>query len=111
MGWETRQRGGRYYTRSRREGGRIVREYIGTGRVAELAALLDEREREEREAARAEDREWRAQIEAADYLIDTLCRGADVLARATLLAAGYHQHDRGAWRKRRDHSHAADGED
>ena len=111
MGWETRQRGGRYYTRSRREGGRIVREYIGTGRVAELVAMLDEREREEREAARAEDRERRAQIEATDDLIDALCRGVGTLARATLLAAGYPQHDRGAWRKRRDHSHAADDQD
>ena len=101
MGWETRQRGGRYYTHSRRAGGRVVREYLGTGRIAELAALLDEWEREEREAARREDRERRAQIEAADTLIDTLCRGTDALARAALLAAGYHQHDRGAWRKRR----------
>ena len=111
MGWETRQGGGRYYTRSRREGGRIVREYIGIGRAAELAVLLGEREREERKAARAEGRERRAQIEAADYLTDALCRGADALAQAALLAAGYHQHDRGVWRKRRDHSHAADGED
>ena len=26
---------------------------------------------------------------------------ADLLARVALLAAGYHQHDRGKWRKRR----------
>ena len=33
MGWEH----GRYYTRSQKVNGRIVREYVGTGRVAELA--------------------------------------------------------------------------
>ena len=70
MGWETRQRGRRYYTRARRAGGLIVREYIGTGRAAELVALLGEREREELDAARAEDRERRAKTEAADLLIE-----------------------------------------
>jgi hypothetical protein len=45
VGWETRARGVRYYTRSRRINGRVVREYIGTGPVAEAIAALEARDR------------------------------------------------------------------
>ena len=103
MGWETRQRGGRYYTRSRRAGGRVVREDIGIGPTAELAALLDERVREEREAAAAAWRAERARLEALDEPVTELCALTDALAAAVLLLSGCHQHKR-EWRRRRDHS-------
>ena len=86
MAWE---RG--YYYRVRRENGRVVREYVGRGRVAELMAKLDALDREKER----EERRLDADLEA---LIET----TDLLARAALVAAGYHQHKRGEWRKRRD---------
>jgi hypothetical protein len=42
--WERRQRGGHYYTRSHKVYGRVVREYVGTGPLAKLAAETDAEE-------------------------------------------------------------------
>ena len=42
--WEKRERGGLYYTRSRKVNGRVVREYVGSGALGELAALMDAQE-------------------------------------------------------------------
>jgi len=47
MGWEK----GRYYTRSRKVNGRVVREYVGGGEVGALAAEFDAIERKRRESA------------------------------------------------------------
>ena len=50
MGWETRQRGGRYYIRSKKVKGRVVREYIGGGDLGELASAMEALDRWECEA-------------------------------------------------------------
>jgi hypothetical protein len=42
--WEKRERGGLYYTRSRKVNDRVVREYVGGGALGELAALMDAQE-------------------------------------------------------------------
>ena len=100
--WERRKRGGRYYTRSRKVNGRVVREYVGGGALGELAALMDTQERQRREEEAAAWREERERLEELADLVDELCEAVETVARATLLAAGFRQHNRGEWRRRRD---------
>jgi hypothetical protein len=99
--WERRERGGLYYTRSRKEGGRVVREYIGGGVLGETAALEDEYERRQREVEAALEKEERERLEGIMAPIDEVCEAAEVLARAALVAARYRRHNRGEWRKSR----------
>jgi hypothetical protein len=100
MGWETRARGGRYYTVSHREGGRVVREYIGTGRLAETYAFLADCERARLAEERADRAAYRRQHETLDAPLEAFCALVADVTRDHLLAAGYHQHKR-EWRKRR----------
>jgi hypothetical protein len=99
--WEKRERGGLYYTRSRKEGGRVIREYIGGGPLGELAAKTDALKRLRREEEAKAWREERESLEALDQSVEEQYEAAEILARAILLAAGYHQHNRGKWRKKR----------
>ena len=101
MGWETRKRGGRYYTRSRRVGGRVVREYVGGGVIGELAADVDALERAERTAHDEEFRQQQSENRELDEMIDGFSSGIDVIVATTLESAGYHRHKRGEWRRRR----------
>jgi hypothetical protein len=96
MGWEK----GRYYTRSRKVNGRVVREYVGAGDVGLLAAELDAIERERRAHERESWRTEKEEIEAFDKSIAKVCQMADVIAKAVMVAAGFHRH-RGEWRRRR----------
>lgn len=99
MGWE--KRGGRQvYYRKRREGRRVVSEYIGAGELAQLLAQCDALEREDRERERET---WRAECAARDE-VDRALDNALALGRALLagamLATGHHTH-KGTWRHRR----------
>ena len=102
MAWETR-RGGtrRYYTRSVRREGRVVRVYFGTGPHAEAVAAADRERRVNRDARLAAARSTLGRIAEADAKVKALCDAAEAAARAHLLLAGYHRHARGSWRRRR----------
>src|SRR5262245_18172062 len=103
MGWER----GRYYTRSRKVQGRVVREYVRTGRVAERAARMDALEREQRRLADLALRGEKDELSSLDTDMNELSQTAELVARAALLAAGFHQHKRGEWRKRREQDRTA----
>jgi hypothetical protein len=105
MSWETRRGQGRYYTRSRKVNGRIIREYVGTGLIAELAAQQDAEARAQRLAERKRLQQEEARWASTAALLTELSRLLDGLTAAALTAAGYHQHHRGAWRKRRHGTH------
>jgi hypothetical protein len=101
MGWESRGGNGPYYTRSKKVNGRVVREYIGRGRVGELVAAMDARERQQHTAQADADRRLIEEYEKAERLLAELCNSIDTLTRAVLYASGYHQHKHGEWRHKR----------
>src|SRR5436309_8366074 len=72
MAWETRQRGGSYYRRYRREAGRVVREYVGMGERANHLAAEDEVRRQQVEAERAAARTLADDIETLSELAELL---------------------------------------
>ena len=107
--WERRERGGLYYTRSRKVNGRVVREYVGGGVLGELAARMDAEDRQRREEETAAWREERERLEELAGLVDELCEDVETMARAALLAAGFERHNRGRWRKPRDRETSTEG--
>ena len=101
MAWDRQKNGRAYYSQSRRHNGKIVRIYVGTGPAAEAIAQADAQRRaahlHQRDQERIDRTEW-ANAEAVTIAAaDLVAR----LAKATLLDAGYHQHARSSWRKRK----------
>lgn len=90
-----------YYYRNRRQGKKVVTEYIGTGYQALLAEQLTERARAE---AEKKQREWEAikdEQQRLDRMVDDFGKLASAHADAALLLEGYHQ-SRRKWRKQRN---------
>ena len=101
VGWESREgSSNKYYTRSRRVGGRVLREYIGCGPAAGAIAALDAEDRRLREEQLEKHREEVAAAEAIDQQLKELAELSSLLIEAELLKAGYHKH-KGEWRKQR----------
>jgi hypothetical protein len=104
VSWDRKQRGGEYYYRSRRINGRSVKVYLGCGAAAQLAARLDERERQDRRAEREAFLAEQVRLAAADLALQEARSLVDLLVRTALILAGFHLHRGSEWRRRRGHA-------
>ena len=102
MGWEYR-RGIPYYYQAMREDGRVRKKYIGTGDIAETIAHADETIRRARHERRAQGLEELDRLEALGAPVLELDEAGAILARAALVAGGFHRY-KGEWRLRRERS-------
>src|SRR5262245_54606973 len=102
MGWEIRRGGFRCYTRSKKRGGKVIREYVGTGVVGELAAAADALQRAGRRARAEALQAEKARVRGGERLLRQVSGAVDTLTRATLMLAGFFRHDHGEWRCRAD---------
>lgn len=98
--WDFRGKN-RYYYRSRKVKGRTHVIYMGTGARGELAAAEDRLRWAQIAAAKQAVKNYKAQLDTAMAPLAAFASSTDHLIKATLLGAGYHQHDRGVWRKRK----------
>ena len=102
MALVTRKSGKQYYYRSRREGDRVVREYVAFGDSARAAAERDAQQRAELAAERQAIAASHQRIHEVLDALDEFCDSVRTLAAAILVQQGYHQHDRGRWHKKRE---------
>jgi len=111
MGLEQR-RGSFYYTRSRRVNGKVTREYVGSGQLALLAFEMEQADGLLDKYLRLKEQElWQQEREAAltlDQAVGAVCEDTGRLFHEAMVAAGYHQHARGEWRKKRKEKPNAD---
>jgi hypothetical protein len=100
MSWEDRN-GSRYYYRKRREGKRVISEYIGNGLSGMMAEEIDGEDRQKVEQKRRELRKQKQQAAAIDSRAGEVEEMTQLFTDACLLLAGYHVH-KGQWRKARE---------
>jgi hypothetical protein len=98
MSWETRRNGNRYYYRSRRQDGRVVREYVGGGEKGRRAAEADAAARDSREQAAKLLAEKNRPVDGLAAHLDVFGKIVDQLVTCQLLCAGWRRHHRG-WRE------------
>jgi hypothetical protein len=97
MAWE-RRKNRRYYYRSIRDGPQVKRLYFGAGAAGQRAAWEDICRRLEQDYQAWQRHQEEENVQDAAAPLDALIEATDLLARASLLAAGYHQHNHGEWR-------------
>jgi len=91
----------KYYYRSYRAGGRVMRLYVGQGIEAEAAAAEVERRRQARLARAEQLKADREHHREAIEPLDGFCDLTDLILGLTLVGAGFRRHARGHWRLRR----------
>jgi hypothetical protein len=99
MGWENRN-GKRFYYRKRRQGRRVISEYIGSGPIAEFMATIVQRERQDQATQLMKKKQDFERVLNEDRELDTACDLVRDLTRWILLVSGFHAHKR-QWRRRR----------
>lgn len=103
MAIETRRNGNVYYYEKRRQGSRVVSQYVGGGVVADLAAKRAEIDKNIREAKATQQKLDRMSAMQIDKALNEFSKTVDTLTTAVLISMGYHQHN-GQWRRRRNGS-------
>lgn len=101
MGTEARRNGKVYYYQKRREGDRVISQYIGGGLVADFAEKRAAMQRTNREAEREQLKAERMSMAEIDTALNEFSQTVDTLMTAELLLSGYYQHKR-QWRRRRN---------
>lgn len=99
MGWEFRS-GHKFYYRKKRIDGRVVSQYVGTGRLAEICAEGDELLRGIEKAKRDAERRTREAEAEIDRQLDVVESTLAALVSVAFRSAGFHKH-KGQWRKKR----------
>jgi len=89
-----------YYYRSVREGEQVRKVYVGAGEIARISHEGDILRRTGQEAEREREKAELKRLEALAAPVEELSEAADVLARAHLIASGYHRH-KGEYRRAR----------
>lgn len=101
MSWETRNKEKRYFYKTHRVNGKVVRQYFGRGPIAELFAIADKLEAQARAAERAELNALEQEFNRITTILDRQAQLLKLLTEAHLIAAGYYNH-KGQWRKRHE---------
>jgi hypothetical protein len=92
----------KYFYQSVRRNGKVHKTYFGAGQVGEMAAGAHALRRAERKAAQEA---LQRQIELVNGLVNltrNLNQWCELIAAASLLAAGFHRPCRHAWRRWRN---------
>ena len=100
MSWDDKGCNRNYFYLSVRVGERTKKKYFGRGVAAKMAADWIALQKAERKLRAATWQEAVAHWDAATAITGQLLDGVELVASATLLAAGFHRPSRHTWRRR-----------